>query len=325
MSRLAVAVVGVRFLLAVPTSIAEDIEYPWEIVAEQIEPIPLEYQAAVFRLTVRNKSSDTVPAPYPERSAGLTHIRDPGADEFREIRGDAIRAGRPTPDSSVLEQANVRVPLQLPPGYGSSVTVTFAARWSRGEMTPLLPYAGTYSVKFYELGAYDVVVRAPEGDDKLIRDLLHANPPLAAAMLSPINRPPEELVKPLQRLLKLYRESSYANYARYALARYYAGYYGSPALRGTTEDERIAASSLLSEIDVRNFAYGANAMMLDVMVQEALKRERARDVDARLKELFPDSFDYLDWLVTRIRLDGWERENPRKPRLLDEAAGEQRP
>jgi hypothetical protein len=64
-----------------------------------------------------------------------------------------------------------------------------------------------------------VVVNEPQGDDRIICDLIREDRHLADAIISPVHVPDPETVETLEDILRRFPSSSYADYARFALAR----------------------------------------------------------------------------------------------------------
>jgi hypothetical protein len=66
-----------------------------------------------------------------------------------------------------------------------------------------------------------VEVKEPQGDDKKVWELLQKDEQLAGALMCPVDAPSDDVRPKLIQLLKDYPKSSYAPYARFALARHY--------------------------------------------------------------------------------------------------------
>lgn len=302
-------------------AVAQEREYA--IVNEQIEPIPLPFQAAVFRRAFRNVTDHALMPPYPDHGAVVRTIMAAGDEEYRKARGAIIGGGSDTPGYLTPSRTQL-VPLSLEPGTQSTVRFAFAAEWlATDAAASLFPEAGTYSFKLYYDDELRIVVQAPRGDDKVILDQLRADPDLAAVMLSPINLPPEETLRSLERIVKLYSESSYADYARFALARHYAGPTLGGDLRNVSDDRQISISQLLKGIDA-SFAYAPEALVLLHRVLESRgQEERAERVMATLRNEFLDSTDFLDYLARQLSDEEWIEQNPRAPTPIPAAEADE--
>ena len=297
-------------------SIEQDREYT--IVNDQIDPIPLPFQAAVFRRAFQNRTDRMLTPEYPEHGAVIRKIKAPGAGEYRTARGSIIGAGRATVTYTTPLRTEL-VPLSLEPGTQSTIRHSFAADWLGDEGAVLFPEAGTYSFKLYYDDELRIVVREPEGDDKVILDQLRGNPELATKMMSPVTTPPEEMLRSLERIVMLYPESSYADYARYALARHYAHAPGGRGLRAVSDDHKIAVSELLKGIDA-SFAYAPDALVLLHRVLKSQGRDdAAADVMAKMQEICPDANEYLDYLADQLSDEQWIEQNPRRPTRIPDA------
>lgn len=315
---LAAIVLGV---FAISTARADEFgqKRQYTIVNEQIDPIPLPFQAAVFRRAFQNRTDGQLTAEYPEHGAVIRKIGGQDRTEYRTSRGATIGGARPTPGFESAPRTQL-VPLVLPPHSQSTIRYSFAAEWLGADAAvPLFPEAGTYSFRLYYDDELQIVVREPVGDDKLIVDQLRADPDLAAAMMSPIGRPPDEMLRSLERLVKLYPESTYADYARFALARHYANPPGAGSLRNVSDDRKIYVGELLKRIDA-SFAYAPDALVLLHRVSKSRGQDaRAERVMATLQSDFPDATEFLDYLASQLSDEEWIAENPRAPVPIPDA------
>ena len=274
-------VLGVCHLMGAD-SIGDDSvkNFPWTFVSKQIEPIPLEYQAVAFRRTVRNETDKTFTSVYPEYGAGIVFMKRPSEMELRSVEGDILSFNRPHTDPDRYYFIH-KSPLVLKPGYESSIAYASAANWRGTLVEPLLPEPGKYTFVFEHGDRLDFVVRAAKGRDKAIRDQLRTNPPLAEAMLSPDHPPVASVVPAIKRVIELYPESSYADYARFALARWYASrlhFYGT---RRLSLEEKTDMCAVLNNINPK-FAYAPRAMVLRY---DVLKQSEPLEADFVLGQL----------------------------------------
>ncbi len=125
--------------------------------------------------------------------------------------------------------------------------------------------------------------------------------------MRPARTPAKEIViPPLRKLIADHPKSSYADYARFALARwlFYDKEHGNIEL----------AAKAMKELDHEHFAYGDYSLSL---LREILKgmgsRDEAERVAARLDKAFPDSPQRLEDLALRVSQEEWNKLNPRKP------------
>lgn len=302
---------------------AQDLDYV--IVNEQVAPIPLPFQAAVFRRAFRNATGRSLAAEYPAYGATIVKVGTVEEGAHRAPRGDILDSGRISGHWNGLSRAARLVPLSLEPGQQSTICYSFAAEWvavgtsSGSAAASLFPEAGTYSFRLYDDDELRVVVREPEGDDKLIVDQLRADPDLAAEMMEAIGFPSEEMLRALERIVKLYPESSYADYARFAMGRHYALAEGGGALRRVPEDRRVTASVFLSEIE-DPFAYAPEALILHYRILKSLGRDsHAGDVMTTLRRDYADSAELLNFLVRELGDEKWIKENPWRPTPIPKA------
>src|SRR5688572_7295007 len=136
---------------------------PNTLIATQLEPIPLEYQAVVFRRIVRNDTNSAFYALYPEYGVRLASIQRPDETVL------------PFSDGGVQMYSQLylhgyseisRVPLELKPRYQCSITFASAIIWKEQGIEPLLREAGSYIFHFERGDPLEFVVRAAKGRDK---------------------------------------------------------------------------------------------------------------------------------------------------------------
>ena len=280
--------------------------HKWAVVNEQVGPIPLPFQAAIVRRSHRNLGKHEIEAEYPYCGV-IPLFRRPGDADFRELGAlDGRIHG--------LVSGNKEVPLSLRPGFQASIVVRVGLRYHR-RWEPVFTEPGTYTLQFYSGEQLEILVDKPRGADKVICNLLRTNPSLAEAVHSYHEIPEEDLVTPLRRIVNLNPKSSYADYARYALARWYTWReYNWSAPKIPVEDrQRVAA--LLSSIDER-FAYAPHALILRFHVLQSMHSPEADEVLATLEQVHFDSSEYLDFLSGRLNQDEWNLRNPRAPRRI---------
>ena len=281
----------------------------WQIVSEQIEPTPLPFQAAVFRRSVQNRSTRIVTAPYPEEGAIVRGFKGPDEEEFQPVEGEVL-AGEPLSSNAPLAGAKGPEPLNLPPEHECTISLTMAGVWLfEDDCAPLFYEPGRFEVRFETGEPLTITVAAPQSDDKLIRDILAADPPLAAAMLSPtLYLLPAGARNKMQRIVSLYPASSYADYARFGLARFYS------------KTDRRKALEVSKEINPKKFAYGASVLVLRKSLERSLapagNGATSDYIAKQLRESFTESYDYLEDLKSRLSEEEWIKQNPRAPNAI---------
>jgi hypothetical protein len=182
---------------------------------------------------------------------------------------------------------------------------------------PLFSEPGRYTIKcLVGFGAYepghrleqviDIVVGTPQGDDAAILQLLKQDEALAFVLMRPVDRPEETLIPKLKDLIEQFPKSSYADYARFALARgYWRGIGVHPPSRRVAT--ALAADQLQKIVENRwdatlkkvvpsRFAYLPNALILWKLA-EPLGRE---DTLRRLDRVFPDAAEWLEEVAASL-------------------------
>ncbi len=120
---------------------------------------------------------------------------------------------------------------------------------------------------------------------------------LAAAMVSPVTRsdrvPHEPTIRSLERIVLRYPRSSYADYARFALARTYLK--GNDKATEASEEQKTAAIALLESINAREFAYGADVLLLlESIIGDTKKGDKLRAA------LRADYADAIEWISAEV-------------------------
>jgi hypothetical protein len=297
-----------------------------ELKAELVGPPPLPFQAARLRLTLHNVSGG--------RLDGLAQgMRIKPLEAYAGVTVD----GRWVPILVADWRRGVVVEDLWSPeverGYpwldaGGVTSLSFAIastsndRSTKRERTAmhraLFPRPGRYTVRYDyndQLSAtLTVEVPEPEGDDKAVYGLLQRDNVLASAMMSPVDAPGQEVVGKLRDLLGLYPKSSYADYARFALARYhrYGGDFIPDNPRHSDRVEKAIAidylTAIVSHTPARTFPY-RSYVMIALRTIDAASKDR---FDRVLGEEYGDALEWLpvmartvdnvvDWLKLRVR------------------------
>lgn len=308
-------------LLIITSADCDAAEGGIELSAKQLDPIPAPYQAAVIRLSIHNVGPKTIHPLYVDNSCNLSRIRKPGSAIYGNTRGSTLRGDRPK-KGTLLDERNRLVPLILRQDEESSVHFSCAAEWyGQDGVTVLFSEAGDYSLQFKWFLPFlqssdllgeptNIVVRRPVGDEIRILKILQENLGLVAAVLSPCNIPKEETLPLLDDIVTQYPESSYADYARFALARWES--------RQALASLKHAAIIHLEQIDMEHFAYGPEALALWRRILASAASQDAQQVASKLDQLFPNSVTRFEDLAKRLSEEEWIRLNPRAPEKREE-------
>jgi hypothetical protein len=198
--------------------------------AHQVSCAVLPYQAVRIRWTSGNRGPKPIPeVSYPEIGKNFGGVRGPSDPDFRELRTPVLIREVHLP-VSVGPRKPWGQTLELQPGESVAVAEASAGEWHRSRdqplrPNPLFPVPGKYVItQFLRLRPpfnVEIVipVTSPQGDDKLIAEELANDPFLAIAVMSPVHVPDPDAAEGLTRILQRYPSSSYADYARFALAR----------------------------------------------------------------------------------------------------------
>jgi hypothetical protein len=311
------------------------------LTVEQIGPEPLAYQAVRLKVTLHNQGEKVIGDLVPlelhfqilaesVEAGNPTETIWPGmrlAPTIDLERFDTIHA---TPLGRLIRLQR----LVLQPGEKESVTFAFPVQVAITEAG--LPLAGRYSLRVRYYGILDrpadqqlietimISVREPKRDDIALYRILVANPKLAAALRSRAEwstaLPEPGTVGLLEKIVLRYPKSSYADYARFALARIYLG--GNDKIHSAPADAKAAAAALLEAIDYQQFAYAPTALFwLKSITSDAGKGAK---IDQTLEIDFADSIERLAEQANAITQEQWNkmkqqapiRRGPRRPPLV---------
>jgi len=198
----------------------------------------LPYQAARCQGRLRNVSGRALGPIHPlEDSTGWAAILGPGERPFAQLRARMyIRdlAGEDTSGLRVSWKAR-SVPIVLADNESVWASKVLALVTNNLEPIndrrdrPLFVEVGEYTLQipypYFQRPVFQssitVEVRQPRGDDATICKQLRADEKLAVVMASPVHVPDEDQLPLLVELVERYPKSSYADYARFAVARYH--------------------------------------------------------------------------------------------------------
>ena len=299
------------------------------VTAERVGPPPLPYQAVRIRLILRNTSSKRLGPLYNvDQQFRILGIRRPGSSSYLSVAHVVLLYDPDRPSGPTARaRLNRMRPLVLKPHDETSVTFASAAEWrllGSRVPRPLFDKPGGYSVKVgygrpwsEDLVADPItmVVPKPEGDDALICQMLAANPALAMAMMSPVHRPETTVIPALKKIVERFPESSYVNYARFALARWHMK--GLEITENASEEGRAAALGHLERIDTRRFAYGPNTVItllkvLSRSVRTSRQLDRVRTLEKALQDEWADSVERLDYRAESLSQEEWRQMSRRR-------------
>src|SRR5262249_24329431 len=141
----------------------------------------------------------------------------------------------------------------------------------------------------------DFEVREPKTpDDAAVFEILKKDPELAGAIMKPVDAPDEKVVEKLDRLLADHPRSTYADYARFRVARH--------CIRSKKDEDQTWAVKHLRRLVDRDFAYRPNAII-------ALMKTGPDDYE-ELKDLmnreYFDSIEWLEFVAKDMTADEWK-------------------
>lgn len=297
---------------------------PFEVKVAQLDRA-LPFQAVRTRITLANTAKLRSAAPLPmSRAVQWVSLTAPGGAprRFRSFFHPGTGLDDGADESPLYKHYNLVV--YSPTGLGGSgvpiepnqvISLTFAEGIERDrsytELTPAFPTPGRYVLRARYGGARPgmfpdlnleaqahVDVEKPQGVDERIVALLAKNQDLANAMASARYTPStKETLDALKQVLKLAPDSSYASYARFALARCRLGMKGIGGIDGfqifnaheLPEDRRKETLAELKQIKTDKFAYGPQVLVLQRLLEtDPAEQERLGKL---LKERYPDSIE----------------------------------
>jgi hypothetical protein len=285
---------------------------------------PLPFQAVRLRVTLKNVSTKRIGPVGPVDNIKTILVRGPGEPKFREVKGARTIELKGHPSNPTDREAlNNRAYPTLESGEQMSATFAVAAEWSlrRGgwapadRVQPLFPAPGDYELKVVYCrkteahGPIERTVRVrvldpaatqpepgPGPGDELICRHLRNDPRLVAELLCPVGVMDKRSPPRLRALLKQYPKSSYAPYARFALARHSGG----KAAVWVAELEGAARA---------DFPYRPNAL---VALRRA-GRAKAAEVDRTLARDYADSVERLEVVAKDYTPGQWRAFRTGRP------------
>lgn len=296
----------------------------WDLRGQQIGPRPLPFQAARIRVTLRN-IGDQVEGPLSSFPAArikffgrkqhdyhMLHASPVLFDGFHGLDVSSRDRKNPqlfNPDDEISTSVAL-APIQFENNYGVKVRLFNEP----GRYYFMEGWGDPARRDDYEIFSQPIVVNVaePKDDDLKIFLRLRRQDDVVDAILSPVGRVEEDLVSKLEAIVKEYPKSSYADYARFALARNLASGIG-----GSNPPSDVAmfdAVEQLRAIDHENFGYGDYSLALcRKLLHRLVSPDEEKAVAERLDKSFPDSLVRLDDLAQRLKPEEWNKLNPRKP------------
>jgi hypothetical protein len=292
-----------------------------ELRLEHVGPTPCAFQAVRLRLTLRNVSSqklryvpiDNFTTVFVIRKAGQEEVTcSPLVFESDELLGVTARADR-----------NGRTRLFLDPGEQTSVSFAIALHSSktppdhRNQDTPIFSEAGGYKLRCRYLineqkrtyidAAVSIKVQEPPESDLKLLARIRQNGTLLRSMLLPIDRPSKQDMENLRDIVEKHGSSSYADYARFAIARHHLR--GGPFRRQAAPDEEeMKAVETLRVLAARDFAYRPNAIVT-LFTADATSRTK---LGALLRSRFRDDLIWLEQVAPSLDEVEWARYRKHK-------------
>lgn len=281
-------------------------DFEFKVELDGAAPLPL--QPVRLRLVLRNVSQKRLGPIPPIDSYDGPLVKRPQDKDWRakamgsDFAGVTVQTAR----SRKNELKDAR--LYLGPGEQTSVSLALGlSREGQGEKEPLFIQPGLYRLKCRYLNLekeIEVEVRALQGDDRAVYEVLRREWPLLLVLLSGRGWPDPKYVPKLQALLELYPDSSYASYLHFALARFYLRGNGFAVPRVGGVDLARSADHL--EKIVKHPAPGAFLPNAYIAFRMADPYQYERDQMAgRLWDKHPDALEWLEVVAMRLTAEEW--------------------
>lgn len=312
-----------------------------DLRGEIVTPVVRPYQPVLLRMTLTNRDKPNVRLPFFETTEEVDRIFLPGQDVPQELR--CYSGLYPPPDTSKEDLRpgaplsyllKVHGELRLKANESESCSFDLLPRLpgQTGEEPVFLLRPGEYKLRCCSTWILDdprnralyfgppvaFTITEPKGDDAAVCRMLQRSEVLArvlvASHISSKVLPPLDIRRRLAEIVERYPKSSYAAYARHALAIIELG--GSDVVEksdpwrgdvrvlqsGKEKIEAISlglaqknkARALLEPIEVQNFAYGPRVLLLRRAI--AATEEERTSIEAHLDKHFPD---YRFWALQK--------------------------
>jgi hypothetical protein len=294
-----------------------------EATIEQVEPLPLPMQAVAFRFSWRNHRDQPIaPQPGMQSSFEMRAIRGTGDASPQPLKGDLVGDGIVCGDYAPRDLISP----EIHPGHELSVVDAWSMQFllDGKPVQALVPTAGDYEFHFswhlrgkrFESSPVKVKVREPKGDDLEVLKLLQQDADFGLMMMSYKGIPgSSRQVEQLQEIVSRYPESSYADYARFALIRnvdFTIRHTKSPNRDQGVLDSRSRILPWVDGCRLESFAYAPRMLLI---ARRSIGGDQRTRLSARLDDGFPLWEVRLEDLSKRLTEDEWRSRNPWKALL----------
>jgi acyl-CoA thioesterase-1 len=298
----------------------QEVEYRVELVGRS----PFPFQPVRLAAVVKNVSVRRLPRfVQPDSFADHPQVQGPFDDGFRSIPGSVspVEPGSPGKTWTSIGFKNSLARPTLDPGDRVITTFALVASWSHGSGLPhpdgvaVFPEPGKYRIRFTysvnnRLGderREEVTVDVPEptGDDAAVYRLLRRDRALAAAVMSSVSSPTVEQVVGLQSILSRYPSSSYAPYAKFALARSHLQGIGVVSARKLRDADWEAAYRILNDLKEVEFCYQPAVYAALYRCAKRVRPEAVAGIRIALVGGFSDAEEALDAVASDIGPENW--------------------
>jgi hypothetical protein len=279
-----------------------------QLTVEQGSPPPLPYQGIRVRLRLTNIGNQQISdLPLLEAACWITGMKSEDDSATRPIGKYGVFVLRPRLTTEVIpfDHSAALHRLELKPKQHETVSHAILGEWGSRDIW-LFPKPGQYTVTMkyrptrmlqeaLEANPLTVVVRQPEGDDARIFLMLTKSPELAHDLTIAVayrTGPSKETVPLLKKIELDYPKSSYADYARLALALHYRYQNDLQGTGRIPKVDRDAALACLEAIQSKDFPYLPDALLL--VKELASDPEQAKRAYMRITRTFRDSIELLE-------------------------------
>ncbi len=305
---------GVLTLLAASLSAAPDAV---DLTVEQVGDSPFPYQGIRVRITLRNSGQkDIADLKLPEHYCFLIEMKGPTDSSSQPIgksKGGVDWLNlRPrfVTEATAFAQLAAKHRLALKPGEKLTISGVFQGSPTRpsialfstpGNHSLLWGYSYQPDVRGFSAKAnpFAAVVQKPEKDEVTVANLFVDHLPLIRDYtLALIYRDSSglrmETVRALETIVNRYPKSSYADYARFALADYCLQRNVKDGSQPIPEADVVAAIKYLEAINVTKFAYGADTLIRLRNLCRDKEPEKAKMLEIELRRHFWDAIEWID-------------------------------
>ena len=304
---------ALAILAALPTP---NLKFTAEVVGDN----PLPFQAVRLRITLENVGQEPLTLAAPEQGVHVMGRKREGDKEFEHRIVPRLFLHTKLKPLVCIRVRNIHDPVVLQPGEAHSFTFPVAVEMPFRD--PLLPEQGTYRLLLGyvaepiiqpEKGTYAevaVVVGKPGAKDKLWVEALTRDWTLPRALLDPTATCTEEEAKAIADLLDKAPDSSYADYARFALVRHLRELPAN-ALSLPESDPRVRWGTSFDIAVQLSERKGAERFPFMPHLRLRLPASERERVEVLMNRDFRDSVEWIYHVGPRMRF--WEWAEFRKP------------